>query len=215
MRDDENIRQVAALGADWIGMIFWERSPRSVTARPALADAAADGAALPAMRVGVFVDDTAQNIIARVAGYRLDIVQLHGHESPAFIRGLRLTLEDGIRPGIRFVKAISVAVADDIATYKTYEDCVDYLLFDTKCKCVGGSGHQFDWSMLKAYDGRLPFLLSGGIGPGDAPRLRQTLALDGFPAAKCIGLDLNSRFETAPGLKDIDKLRTFIKAIRP
>lgn len=198
MRDSENIRQVAELGIDWIGMIFWPKSPRNVVVPPSSASFS-QGIA----RVGVFVDETAQNIITRVADCHLSHVQLHGHESPAFIRDLRQLLA----PGIRFIKAISVSTREDIAVYKAYEDCVDYFLFDTKCQTVGGSGQQFDWSVLKAYDGNKPFLLSGGIGPEDAERIKN------FQHPQCIGIDLNSRFETAPAQKDVAVLRKFLSQI--
>ena len=214
MRDGENIRQVAELGVDWIGMIFWAKSPRNVTMIPTHAgiipDKAPDSAAVKGItRVGVFVDEMAQNIITRVVNFRLDLVQLHGHESPTLIRNLRKTLDPDIRPGIRFIKAISVSSREDIAAYKQYEDCVDYFLFDTKCQTVGGSGQQFDWSVLEAYDGTKPFLLSGGIGPEDIERIKT------FQHPKCIGIDLNSRFETAPAQKDVPALRTVLSQLSP
>jgi len=214
MRDGENIRQVVELGVDWIGMIFWDKSPRNVTMIPTNAGIIPDRANGQwskvngqCKRVGVFVDEMAQNIVTRVFNYKLDIIQLHGHESPTLIRNLRLTLDPDIHPGIKIIKAISVETIDDIATYKDYSDCVDYFLFDTKCKTVGGSGEQFDWSILDAYDGELPFLLSGGIGPDDAERVRA------FHHPKCIGIDLNSRFETEPGIKDVDALRRFLSQL--
>ena len=213
MRDGDNIRQVAELGVDWIGMIFWPQSPRNVTMIPTHAgiipDKAPSNGATPkgVSRVGVFVDEMAQNIITRVVNFRLDLVQFHGHETPTLIRNLRRTLDPDIRPGIQFIKAISVSSRDDIATYKDYEDCVDYFLFDTKCTTVGGSGQQFDWSVLDAYDGKKPFLLSGGIGPDDAERILS------FHHPKCIGIDLNSRFETTPAQKDVAALRTFLSQI--
>ena len=214
MRDGENIRQVVELGVDWIGMIFWSKSPRNVTMIPTHAGIIPDkapsnnGIKLEGVsRVGVFVDEMPQNIITRVVNFHLDLVQFHGHESPTLIRNLRRTLDPDIRPGIRFIKAISVSSREDIAAYKQYEDCVDYFLFDTKCQTVGGSGQQFDWSVLEAYDGTKPFLLSGGIGPDDAVRIKT------FQHPKCIGIDLNSRFETAPAQKDVDALRTFLSQI--
>lgn len=223
MRDGENIRQVAELGVDYIGMIFWEKSPRNVTMIPTHAGIIPDRSSLSEQisdhpspftpnpspkRVGVFVDEMPQNIITRVVNFKLDMVQFHGHETPTLIRNLRRTLDPDIRPGIQFIKAISVENRDDIAAYKDYADCIDYFLFDTKCLTVGGSGQQFDWSLLSAYDGDVPFLLSGGIGPDDAERLRA------FHHPKCIGIDLNSRFETEPGTKDINKLKTFLQEIR-
>lgn len=212
MREGENIRQVAELGVNLIGMIFWDKSPRNVTMIPTYAgiipDRGSDIGSFKAKRVGVFVDEMPQNIITRVVNYKLDLVQLHGHETPTLIRNLRRTLDPDIRPGVQFIKAISVGGCNDIAAYKDYEDCADYFLFDTKCPTVGGSGSQFDWSVLEAYDSDVPFLLSGGIGPDDAKRVRN------FHHPKCIGIDLNSRFETEPGLKDITKLKQFLEQLK-
>lgn len=211
MRDGENIRQVAELGVDWIGMIFWPKSPRNVTMIPTHAgiipDRGTDIGNFKAKRVGVFVDEMAQNIITRVVNFQLDLIQLHGHETPTLIRNLRRTLDPDIRPGVKFIKAISVESCDDIATYRDYEDCVDCFLFDTKCQTVGGSGEQFYWNVLEAYDGDVPFLLSGGIGPDDAERVRN------FHHPKYIGIDLNSRFETEPAIKDITKLKQFLEQL--
>jgi len=210
MRDGGNIRQVAELGVHWIGMIFWEKSPRYVTMIPTHAgiipDRVEDQDATfgQCRRVGVFVDEMAQNIVTRVVNFKLDLVQFHGHEEPTLIRNLRRTLDPDIRPGIQFIKAISVSSREDILKYKDYEDCVDYFLFDTRSDTVGGSGQQFDWSVLQAYDGEKPFLLSGGIGPADAGRIRS------FHHPKCMGIDLNSRFESAPGMKNVDALRSFL-----
>lgn len=209
LRDGENIRQVAALGVDWIGLIFWPHSPRYVSMIPSNAgiipDRVSDIGEFKAKRVGVFVDPTAQDVITRVVNFQLDLIQLHGHETPTLIHNLRHTLAD-IRP-VKVIKAISVNSRDDITAYKDYADCVDYFLFDTKCKTVGGSGEQFDWSVLEAYDGDTPFLLSGGIGPDDAERVRR------FHHPQCIGIDLNSRFESEPGFKDVAALRQFINQL--
>lgn len=215
MRDGENIRQVAELGADYIGMIFWGKSPRNVTMIPTHAGIIPDRAnsqlstfSSQFKRVGVFVDEMPQNIITRVVNYKLDVVQMHGHESPTVIRNLRATLDPDIRANIQFWKAISISNRSDLDICKDYEDCVDAFVFDTKCACMGGSGQQFDWSVLSDYDGEKPFLLSGGIGPDDAERIKA------FRHPKCMGIDLNSRFETEPGLKDINKLKAFIQIIR-
>lgn len=191
MRDAENIREVEALGIDLMGFIFWPKSSRYVSERPAY---------LPTKckRVGVFVDEDIETLKRIADDYALDFIQLHGHESADYCAQLK---------GLKLIKAISVSGQDDIATYKTYEGHVDYFLFDTKCPSVGGSGQQFDWSVLSAYDGNTPFLLSGGIGPDDAERL------SAFHHKRCVGIDLNSRFEQAPGLKDINKLKDFLNAL--
>ena len=216
MRDAQNIREVSQLGVDMIGMIFYPKSPRYVEMQSSHAGIIPDyvkedinikSAKSPA-RVGVFVDDMVQNIVTRVVNYRLDYVQLHGNEPREMCENLRLTLDPDIRPGIKIIKAISVSDASDIQKYKEYVGAVDLFLFDTKCKTVGGSGQQFDWQVLEQYDGEIPFLLSGGIGPEDASRLHA------FHHPKCIGIDLNSRFEIEPGVKDVEKLKGFLNAMQ-
>lgn len=159
-------------------------------------------------RVGVFVDDMPQNIVTRVYNYNLDYIQLHGNEPRETIENLRATLDPDIKPDIKIIKAISVSTADDIQKYKEYVGAVDLFLFDTKCKTVGGSGEQFDWQVLEQYDGETPFLLSGGIGPDDAERVKS------FHHPKCIGIDLNSKFELEPALKDVEKLKDFLEKLR-
>lgn len=217
MRDAQNIREVSQLGVDMIGMIFYPKSPRYVEMQSSHAGIIPDYAKedigvsvsskTPA-RVGVFVDDMVQNIVTRVVNYHLDYVQLHGNEPREMCENLRLTLDPDIRPGIKIIKAISVSDASDIQKYKEYVGAVDLFLFDTKCKTVGGSGRQFDWQVLEQYDGEVPFLLSGGIGPEDASRLHA------FHHPKCIGIDLNSRFEIKPGVKDVEKLKGFLNEIQ-
>ena len=216
MRDARNIREVSQLGVDMIGMIFYPKSPRYVEMQSSHAgiipDYAKEGinikSAKSPARVGVFVDDMVQNIVTRVVNYHLDYVQLHGNEPREMCENLRLTLDPDIRPGIKIIKAISVSDASDIQKYKEYVGAVDLFLFDTKCKTVGGSGRQFDWQVLEQYDGEVPFLLSGGIGPEDASRLHA------FHHPKCIGIDLNSRFEIEPGVKDVEKLKGFLNEIQ-
>ena len=229
MRDARNIREVSQLGVDMIGMIFYPKSPRYVEMQSSHAgiipdyakedigvsdssedtsgNSSKDSSKTPA-RVGVFVDDMVQNIVTRVVNYHLDYVQLHGNEPRTMCENLRATLDPDIRPGIKIIKAISVSDASDIQKYKEYVGAVDLLLFDTKCKTVGGSGQQFDWQVLEQYDGEVPFLLSGGIGPDDASRLHA------FHHPKCIGIDLNSRFEIEPGVKDVEKLKGFLNEIQ-
>ena len=143
MRDTENIREAEALGINLMGFIFWPKSSRFVSERPAY---------LPnrVKRVGVFVNEDIETVKSLSDEYNLDYIQLHGHESPEYVAQME-------RP---VIKAISVNDRDDIATYKAYEDVVEYFLFDTKCLSVGGSGKQFDWSILQRYHGSVPFLPS-------------------------------------------------------
>lgn len=200
MRDPENIRAIEALGVDWMGFIFWPKSSRYVGERPAY---------LPTRvkRVGVFVDDDIQNIKQKVEDFGLDIIQLHGQENPDYVRQLTSVCGDSIA----IIKAFNIATAEDLKQTNAYNDIVDYFLFDTKAKMVGGNGTKFDWSILSAYDGNTPYILSGGIGPDDAERIHDWFSAgSNSAAAKCIGIDLNSRFELAPALKDTDALRIFL-----
>lgn len=218
MREPDNIRAVEALGIDMIGFIFCKTSPRYVSSIPSYAgtipdyagDAACcatDGGRQRPARVGVFVNDTPQNIITAVYNYDLDYVQLHGNEPAVMIDNLRRTIVPGIQPGIKFIKAISVGAADDVKRWREYRGSADMLLFDTKGQEAGGNGSHFNWALLDAYDGDIPFMLSGGIGPDDA---REVMSFN-HPAM--IGVDLNSRFETAPAVKDVALLENFIKEI--
>ena len=192
MRNAENIREVSALGIDLMGFIFWPKSSRYVPEPPSY---------LPTdcKRVGVFVDATLEDIRQHIHDYQLDIVQLHGHESPEFAKALKPAM---------IIKAFNIATAEDLKQTKPYEGIVDYFLFDTKAQLPGGSGEQFDWSVLSQYEGTTPFLLSGGIGPDDAERIKT------FHHERCIGIDLNSRFELAPALKDVHQLKEFLKKVK-
>jgi phosphoribosylanthranilate isomerase len=105
------------------------------------------------------------------------------------------------------IKAFNIAAREDLEATAPYEGLADYFLFDTKGKCVGGNGEKFDWSVLSSYRGETPFLLSGGIGPDDAERVKA------FRHPKCVGIDLNSRFEISPAVKDINKLKTFLQSL--
>lgn len=197
MREAENIRAVEALGVDWMGFIFWEHSSRNVCQRPAY---------LPtrAKRVGVFVDASLDVVCQHVEAFGLDVVQLHGSESPTYLRDLRSSCD----ARLLIVKAFSIATRDDLLQTSLYEGLADFFLFDTKAQLVGGNGRKFDWSVLAHYDGSTPFLLSGGIGPDDASRL------SAFSHPRLAGIDLNSRFEAAPALKNVELLKQFLYDIQ-
>ena len=194
MRDAENIIAIDGLSVDLMGFIFWPKSSRYVAERPAY---------LPTRckRVGVFVDEAIETVKRIADDYALDYIQLHGSESPDYIRQLKAVATP------RLIKAFNIATATDLAQTAPYTGLVDYFLFDTKGPSVGGNGQQFDWSVLSAYNGDTPFLLSGGISPDDAQRL------SAFHHEKCIGIDLNSRFELTPGLKDVAALHKFLNEL--
>lgn len=191
MRDAQNIREVESIGIDLMGFIFWPRSSRYVCERPAY---------LPkCKRVGVFVNEDVEQVKRTASDYALTLIQLHGNESPEYVRQLRKW---------EVIKAFNIASTVDLEQTKAYEGLADYFLFDTKGKSVGGNGEKFDWNVLEDYHGDTPFLLSGGIGPEDAEFLIH------WQHPKCIGFDINSRFEQKPGIKDINKIKTFINTIR-
>lgn len=188
MREADNIRAVEALGIDMMGFIFWPKSSRYVSQRP-------DYLPKRVKRVGVFVDEDPEQVKRLADDYALDYIQLHGQESPSYIFQLR---------GLHVIKAFNISTAEDLLQTQSYEGLVDCFLFDAKGKSVGGNGEKFNWNVLDAYQGATPFLLSGGIGPDDAERV------NAFYHPKCIGIDLNSRFELSPGLKDVAKLKEFM-----
>ena len=191
MRDADNLREVEMLGIDMMGFIFWPKSSRCVSQRP-------DYLPKHVKRVGVFVDEDPEQVKQLAADYGLDYIQLHGQESPAYIFQLG---------GLHIIKAFNIATVEDLQQTQPYEGLVDYFLFDTKGKSVGGNGEKFNWDVLDAYQGSTHFLLSGGIGPDDAANVKA------FHHPKCIGIDLNSRFEVTPGLKDINKLKRFLEQL--
>lgn len=194
MRDGDNICSVEDARPDMMGFICWAGSARNVSIRPSH---------LPAChRVGVFVNPTLQQVLAAKEMLNLDYMQLHGNETPALCDELKRAT------GLQLIKAVSVSKEADIEQADAYRGVADLLVFDTKCKCMGGSGMQFDWDILGAYSGPVPFLLSGGIGPDDWQRLRE------WEHPYCVGIDINSRFETAPAEKDTEAVRTFIRKIK-
>ncbi|MDO4930139.1 MAG: phosphoribosylanthranilate isomerase [Bacteroidales bacterium] len=193
LREADNIRAVEKTGADWMGFIFYPRSPRYVDARP-------DYLPEHATRVGVFVSPRFGEVMSRVREFGLNTVQLHGEATPEMCYKLRET-------GLRIIRALPANELLGEATHP-YLGCTDYFLFDTPTPAHGGSGVSYDWSLLQHYTGHVPFLLSGGIGPQSLTAL-QSLS---HPAWQ--GIDLNSRFETAPGVKDVAALQSFIEKIR-
>ncbi|MBO4658884.1 MAG: phosphoribosylanthranilate isomerase [Prevotella sp.] len=226
LRVAQNIREVSALDVDWIGLVFWKDSPRYVTQISSrggfIPDYTSIDTEMPKLggkpifgnqenkpkRVGVFVDDMPQNIVTRVANFKLDFVQLHGEESPVMIQNLRSTLEPDIRKNVKIIKTISVASADDFAKCKPYVGLVDYFLFHNQCEQKGGSGEKFDWNLLDAYDLDVPFLVSGGIGPDDVEVVKA------IKHTQFAGIDINSKFETEVAVKDAERIKAFVEALR-
>ncbi|HWS00731.1 MAG TPA: phosphoribosylanthranilate isomerase, partial [Prolixibacteraceae bacterium] len=153
---------------------------------------------------GVFVNETVEEVVAKCEEYRLDYIQLHGNESPDYLNRLRKK----INASVKLIKAFSIRTEEDLQATSGYEGLCEYFLFDTATGGYGGSGKSFDWSILQHYKGSAPFLLSGGIGPDSFEPLMN------FQHPKLAGLDLNSRFELKPGLKNAPLLSEFIQKIK-
>jgi len=196
MRDPENIRAIEQLAIDWMGFIFYPKSKRYVADK--------DEAVVKAIhqcrkeKVGVFVNAEPGEICKIASLFRLNLLQLHGNESAAQCQLLK-------DKQFKVIKAFSVETKDDLEKVHAYEEVVDFFLFDTKCEGYGGSGKRFDWSVLQAYQGNTPFLLSGGI------TLDSLLDIEQFQHPQMIGVDVNSGFEVSPAIKDVTKLRTFVQ----
>jgi len=185
-----NIAEVALLQPDYIGFIFYDKSPRNFTTTPPN---------LPSSikRVGVFVNAALEDISEKIKSFHLDVVQLHGDESPEFCQALS---------GVEIWKVFSIKDTFNFNKLTPYETVVDKFLFDTKGKEKGGNGYTFDWSVLKGYSLSTPFILSGGIGPDEIERVQQILKTD----LPIYAIDLNSKFEQTPGLKDVNLLTNFM-----
>lgn len=201
MRDADNIRDVEALGVDFMGFIFYDKSPRNVETKP---DYLPEGC----HRVGVFVNATVEDIVSRVKDFCLTFVQLHGAETPAFVLSLRKSLEAEGLATVKIVRSITVASRSQVMKAQIWDGYVDGILFETPTAGYGGSGISFDWRLLSSYRGKTPFFLAGGLGVECLPELKA------FSHPRWLGIDLNSRFEIAPGVKDVEKLQQFIKAFK-
>lgn len=203
MREASNIKEVENLGIDMMGFIFYSKSPRFVSSSPSY---------LPqnCKRVGVFVNESNEYILNKASEYSLNLIQLHGNESPRQCRELKTK-------GYEIIKAFSinsdVVSNSNNADYiniitKDYLDVCNYFLFDTKCNEFGGSGKKFNWKILSLYTQHTPFILSGGIDTSNMDEIMN------FSHPSFTGIDLNSKFEEKPGLKQVNKLKVFINKIR-
>ena len=198
IKTEENINDISKLPIDMIGLNFYSPSVRYVNAAvvPQWYDTLPDEVS----RVGVFVNMELDDLLDLADEYRLDYAQLHGDESIAYTREVAKQLP--------IIKVVRVADKLDMEDIKKY-DFAEYILFDKDSNYYGGSGHQFDWSLLSAYDMETPFLLAGGIGPVDINKLKT------FSHAQFAGIDINSRFESEPGVKDAESIGLFLEGLKP
>ena len=191
MRAPENIKALSALTPDYMGFIFWAPSSRYVeTTTPELPSAI--------KKTGVFVDASVDYIQSMVLQHKLQAVQLHGQETPQYCA----LVQDF---GVQVIKAFSIKDSFDFSQLEPYETSCDFFLFDTKGELPGGNGYDFDWSLLTNYPSQKPFFLSGGIGLENTQEIKELLKTD----LPLYAIDVNSKFELAPALKNIDALTQF------
>ena len=198
MKYPDNILEVGSLLPDYMGFIFWEQSARYFDGQ--LPD-------LPQSikKTGVFVNASQEEIGSKVTQYDLQAVQLHGQESVAFCKELK----EHFGNAIEIIKVFSVDSAFDFDQLKPFETVCDYFLFDTKGKLPGGNGTTFDWKVLENYGSKKPFFLSGGIGVDEIDLVNEILKTD----LPLFAIDLNSKFEIEPGLKNTKLLSSFKQKI--
>jgi len=194
INNPENLQQIAGLKPDCLGFIFYKQSKRYAGSK--ITPSAIDAIPQNIKRVGVFVNEAFDALQKTVKKFKLDYVQLHGNESVAYCS--RLFVE-----GIKVIKAFNVDENFDFRMLDAYTPFCSYFLFDTKGQHPGGNGIKFNWELLKAYDLKLPFFISGGIGPDDAQLLKKLSFTMNF------GVDINSRFEIKPGTKNTQKIKIF------
>ena len=195
MKYIENIKQVAELKPDYLGFIFYEKSERNF-------EGIIPEISKHIKKVGIFVNEYLEIVVSLAQEYQLSVLQLHGEESPEYIKELKDHL-----PKVEIIKVFSMGDAFDFNILKLYEGVANYFLFDTKAKKRGGNGVTFNWKLLKNYNSKLPYFLSGGIGLDTSDSLKEFFKTS--YSKQCIALDVNSRFETAPGKKSVDKLKKF------
>jgi phosphoribosylanthranilate isomerase len=196
MKHPANSVEVAALSPDFMGFIFFAKSPRFV----------GDDFVMPSIpssvrKVGVFVNESSERILFLSKKYSFDFVQLHGDEPIAPLAELKSN-------GLKIVKAFRVDIDFNFETTVPYQKYADYFLFDTKGKHYGGNNETFNWGLLKNYNQQIPFLLSGGLNRNNLSSLSVTEGMN------CVGYDFNSGVEIEPGFKDIDKVKQVIKFLR-
>lgn len=199
MKYIDNIKSIGDLKPDYMGFIFYERSKRNFEG------------IIPELpkgikKTGVFVNEILEIVVSLVEEYKLEAIQLHGDESVEYVQELK----SHISPKIEIIKVFGIKDNFDFSALEPYENVVDYFLFDTNGKERGGNGVKFDWSVLKNYRSKKPFFLSGGIGLDDIEEIKKIKHSE-LPVYV---IDVNSRFENKPGLKEVKKLKTFKKALK-
>ena len=199
MKYPDNISEVTSLHPDFMGFIFYPNSPRFAGQLDAVSLTS-----LPTSikKTGVFVNENLENILTAISKYNLDAVQLHGADNKKLCRKIRQEAKTMV------IKVFPIMDASNFRVTGDYEAVADYFLFDTKTDLYGGSGQKFNWNILQEYTGNKSFLLSGGIGADDVKALRA------IEHPLLAGVDLNSKFELKPGLKNVALLSLFIEELK-
>ncbi|WP_426277386.1 phosphoribosylanthranilate isomerase [Chryseobacterium sp. S-02] len=200
----DQIQELIALNIDFMGFIFYEKSPRYVLNHLTLDEISKIN---HHRKVGVFVNKNIEKIVEITEKANLNFIQLHGDENEIFISALKQKLNSkvGIIKVIRINPESVISTKEKFTTYFGQND-IDYLLFDTDSKAFGGTGKQFDWSILNTIEIPLPYFLSGGISEDNIENSKHL-------KQKPFALDINSKFETEPGNKDISKIKRFISSL--
>ena len=202
MKYPDNILEVSQLLPNYMGFIFWKKSSRFF-------DGEIPNLPKSIQKVGVFVNAPLDEIVSKIEKYDLNLVQLHGNESVAFCLDLKHEIEKLKQTPIEIIKVFSILDDFDFSVLKEYEAVCDYFLFDTKGKLPGGNGTVFDWKVLEKYPSTKPFFLSGGIGIEEIAPVKQLLKTN-LPIH---AIDINSKFEIEPGLKNKQLLEEFKRTI--
>lgn len=196
MGTPENIQEVAKLKPNYLGFIFFEKSARNFIGEiPVIDDSI--------KKTGVFVNASVAFVKSKILELNLKAVQLHGKETPEYCK----TIKD---LGVEVFKVFSIKKDFDFDVLKPFESLVDYFLFDTKGELPGGNGYTFDWSVLEKYPSKVPFILSGGIGMEELEKVKEIVHTD----LPIYAIDINSKFEIKPALKDVDMLNEFFNNIK-
>ncbi|MFD1016087.1 phosphoribosylanthranilate isomerase [Winogradskyella rapida] len=201
MKYKENLEAVAQLQPDYLGFIFYKPSKRNF-------EGTIPHVPATIKKVGVFVNESIKTVSETVKRYDLQAVQLHGNESPEFCTALKTELQPSLgNTSIEIIKVFSIKDNFNFEVLAPFETVCDYFLFDTKGQLPGGNGYTFNWDVLNDYNSSKPYFLSGGIGINEVEKIKEFK--DSSASKYCYALDVNSKFETEPGLKNIDELKMF------
>ena len=193
LKEMNNINQLNEIDIDLMGFIFYNKSSRFI-------DFEINTSHITKKKVGVFVNESLKNIKKKIKNYNLNYVQLHGDETPKF--------SEKLMNYCKVIKAFRISENFDFDSTYQYTDCCDLFLFDTFSKNFGGSGRKFDWKRLQGFN-KKKFLLSGGIDINSVDEINNIKNENDY----LLGIDINSRFEISPGLKDIKKVNMFLKKL--